>query len=107
MKFEAGKTYWTTSIGDSECIWTITVLRRTAKTLYVTDENGNAKTLRVKVDTYDGGETVAPKGNYSMSPTISASKEGDRWARPGLSMPAPSHEPEDFDDPLRFMHRMG
>ena len=72
-QFEAGKVYWTTSIGDSECIYTIKVIRRTAKTLYVTDEGGKPKTLRVKPD-YHGHESVAPKGSYSMSPTISASK---------------------------------
>jgi len=71
--FEVGKTYWCTSIGDSECVYSIKVIRRTAKTLYVTDEGGKAKTLRIKAD-YDGHESVAPKGSYSMSPTISASK---------------------------------
>jgi hypothetical protein len=71
-KFEAGKTYWCTSICDSDCVYTITVIRRTAKTLYVT-EYGKAKTLRIRIG-YDGHEEVSPHGRYSMSATISASK---------------------------------
>jgi hypothetical protein len=71
-KFEVGKTYWTTSICDSECVYTITVIRRTAKTLYVT-EHGEAKTLRIKIGFRDH-EQVKPHGSYSMAATISADK---------------------------------
>jgi hypothetical protein len=64
--FEIGKTYSTRSIGDHNCIISITVSSRTEKTIKV--ENGT-KTLRVRVNS-SGNEVVKPWGTYSMSPTI-------------------------------------
>lgn len=68
MNFEPGKTYSTRSLCDHDCIFSITVARRTAKT--ITTSAG--KTLRVSQ--YDGDETVMPLGRYSMAPVILASK---------------------------------
>jgi hypothetical protein len=65
-KFQAGKTYQTRSICDSEQIIAVTVAKRTAKTIKTT----GGKTLRV--GQYDGVEFVRPWGNYSMAPIVRA-----------------------------------
>lgn len=64
--FEAGKTYSTRSICDSECVVAITIASRTAK--FVTTTAGK----RLGVSVYDGAEQVKPWGSYSMAPIISA-----------------------------------
>lgn len=66
MKFETGKTYSTRSICDHNCIFSITVISRTAKTI----KTKCSKTLRVKE--YDGNEQVKPFGSYSMCAIIGA-----------------------------------
>ena len=66
MQFEAGKTYSTRSICDHNCIISITVERRTAKTIRTTE----GKTFRIS--TYNGIEQVLPWGRYSMCPVIGA-----------------------------------
>ena len=66
MKFEVGKTYSTRSIGDHNCIITITIAKRTAKTVTTT----NGKTFRPYE--YNGVEQIKPWGNYSMSPIVGA-----------------------------------
>lgn len=68
-RFEVGKTYSTRSICDRNCIFSITVAKRTAKTI-TTDEG---KILRIST-AYNGIEAVAPFGRYSMSPTIFAAR---------------------------------
>lgn len=65
-KFEAGKTYKGRSVCEADCIISITVAKRTAKT--VTTSGG--KTLRISER--QGGEFVMPWGRYSMAPVISA-----------------------------------
>ena len=65
-QFTVGKAYKTRSICDADCIISLTVAKRTAKT--ITTEKG--KTLRVSL--LDGIERVRPWGTYSMAPTISA-----------------------------------
>jgi hypothetical protein len=69
--FQAGKTYTTTSICDHECVFSLTVAKRTAKTITTTE----GKTLRIGA-AYDGVECVEPMGSYSMAPTIRAAS----WA---------------------------
>lgn len=67
--FEVGKTYWTRSVCDSECIITITVAKRTAKFLTTTEGK------RLGISSWeDGVEYVMPWGAYSMAPIISADK---------------------------------
>ena len=68
MKFVPGKTYWTRSIGDQDCIFKITVVSRTAK--FVTTTEGK----RLGVALWEGVERVKPCGTYSMCPVISADK---------------------------------
>ena len=65
-KFEVGKQYSTRSICDYDCIFSITVLKRTAKT--ITTERGRTK---VHVSG-DGSEYVMPWGKYSMCPVFVA-----------------------------------
>lgn len=71
IKFETGETYTTRSIGDHDCIFAITVVSRTAKTIKTVDEHGEARTYRTFV--YDGAERVS-MGSYSMAPGFSARK---------------------------------
>lgn len=65
-QFEIGKSYTTRSICNHDCIYSITIASRTAKTIKTTD----GKTLRV--GEYEGAETVKPFGTYSMCPVIRA-----------------------------------
>ena len=64
--FKVGSTYSARSICDRDCIFSITVTKRTAKTI----STACGKTLRIKER--DGKETVMPMGNYSMAPVIRA-----------------------------------
>lgn len=66
MKFLPGKTYKTCSICDHECIISVTVKSRTAKTIKTTD----GKVSRCGI--HNGIEFVRPWGNYSMAPIIRA-----------------------------------
>lgn len=67
--FEAGKTYATRSACDHNCIFSVTVASRTAKSVKTTD----GKTFRLSTS-YDGHEMFRPQGNYSMAPIITADK---------------------------------
>jgi hypothetical protein len=64
-QFEAGKTYTTRSICDHDCVISVTIEKRTAKTV-----TANGKTFRVAE--YDGAEYIKPWGSYSMAPMIRA-----------------------------------
>jgi hypothetical protein len=66
QSFQIGKTYSTRSACDHNCIISIEVVKRTAKT--VTTKSG--KTLRVSE--YGGVECVKPWGSYSMAPIVRA-----------------------------------
>lgn len=70
-KFEVGKTYWTRSVCDHDCIISVEILSRTDKTIK-TRALGEMKTLRIKE--WSGVEQVKPWGNYSMCPIISADR---------------------------------
>ena len=67
--FRIGATYWTRSIGDSDCKVIITIAKRTAKR--ITTETG--KVLGISV--WNGVEQVKPWGTYSMAPIVSADRE--------------------------------
>ena len=67
--FEVGKTYTTRSIGDHDCIISVTIEKRTAKTVSG-KVHGELKTFRIGL--YEGAEFFRPWGSYSMAPTISA-----------------------------------
>ena len=71
-KFEVGRTYATRSVCNSECIFKITIIKRTEKT--VTIDEGNGKTKRCKIYTdMRNAEAIYPYGIYSMCPIIDAS----------------------------------
>jgi hypothetical protein len=72
MKFEVGKTYATRSICDSECVFSFTILGRTAKTV-TTEVHG--KVVRRGLSLWNGVEMFRPFGNYSMAAIITAEKE--------------------------------
>lgn len=66
VEFKIGQTYTTRSVCDANCVFSVTIKSRTAKTLTTVD----GKTLRVSIR--DGVETIKPLGSYSMAPIIKA-----------------------------------
>ena len=67
--FEVGKTYQTIIICDHNCIFSIEIVKRTAKTVIV---KKNGKEQRNRITVIDGRETIYPWGVYSMCPVIRA-----------------------------------
>lgn len=67
--FETGKTYTTRSACDHNCIFSIKVVSRTAKTIKTVDKFGEPRTYRVSVS---GGVERVSMGSYSMAPGFSA-----------------------------------
>lgn len=76
-KFVIGTTYETRSACNHDCIFSYTVLSRTAQTVRLRDKFGREKTCRINKETsaFYGAEAVYPEGRYSMAPIISADKE--------------------------------
>lgn len=70
-QFETGRTYWTRSICDHDCIFSFAILARTAKQVTI---NVHGKQVRRGIQIWDGVETFAPFGKYSMSATIKADR---------------------------------
>lgn len=73
-KFEIGKTYTMRSICNHKCVWSYTIIDRTAATITAEDDKGNVKKYRIskKFSEYRNAETVLPLGNYSMAPMLTA-----------------------------------
>jgi len=69
--FEIGKEYFARSICDSDCIFTVKIVKRTAKTVTFLR---NGKEQRTKLFTDDHGEYIAPY-HYSMAPIFRAEHE--------------------------------
>jgi hypothetical protein len=69
--FEVGKTYATRSLCDHDCLFSFTILARTAKTVTV---EVHGKTVRRGLSSYAGVEQFKPFGNYSMAAVITADK---------------------------------
>ena len=73
-RFETGKTYSTRSACDYECVFSFTVTKRTAKTVWLRDHSDN-RILRRRVQEWSAdGESAAPYGRYSMAPVINADR---------------------------------
>ena len=72
-KFETNKTYYCSSVCDSECIWKYKIIKRTAKTITI-QEIGKSEISRRKINIWDNQETVMPMGNYSMAPSLKAER---------------------------------
>lgn len=70
-KFIVGSHYATRSICDHDCIFAFEILARTEKTI-TTKVHG--KIVRRGLRVANGVECFAPFGQYSMSPTIDATK---------------------------------
>ena len=71
--FEVGKSYSMRSICNHECVWTYTVTARTAQTVTITDGKEVIRCrISKKASEYRDAETVFPKGQYSMCPSLSA-----------------------------------
>lgn len=71
--FEVGSTYQAVSACDSDCIWTLEVIARTAKFVTLRDVR-SGETNRVGVRNYNGEEWASPFGTYSMAPVIRANR---------------------------------
>ena len=74
-RFEVGKTYYTRSICDNDCIIRGKVLTRTAATVTMETISG-VKTIRIikGLTEIHGAEAVKPWGTYSMAPTLTADR---------------------------------
>lgn len=72
-KFEIGKKYSMRSIGDHNCVWTYTIVKRTNATVTLYD-GASYKVCRIikKLSDYRNAETIRPLGEYSMCPILSA-----------------------------------
>jgi len=68
-KIEVGATYSTSSACDSECIYSVTIVSRTAKTAMV-DLGNMGGVKRCKIHSYNGREYVMAYGKYSMAPSF-------------------------------------
>jgi hypothetical protein len=68
--FEVGKAYTTRSACDHECVFSHTVIKRSAKFITVRDKWG--KETRCGVSEWNGCESAFPEGRYSMAPSIHA-----------------------------------
>lgn len=69
-KFETGRTYYTRSLCDYDCIIAVTVVSRTAKTVTCDCGHRGVKTFRPRVR--EGVEQIQPWGRGSMMPIIDA-----------------------------------
>lgn len=72
-QFKVGQSYSTRSACDYDCIITVTIDRRTAKTVSA-KVRGESKTFRLAE--VDGAESIRPWGSFSMAPMITA-KDAD------------------------------
>ena len=69
IKFQVGQEYSTRSACDYDCIFTIKIIKRTAK-MITFEYLGEVK--RCKVREYRGAETAFALGTYSMCPVFTA-----------------------------------
>jgi hypothetical protein len=70
-QFQVGKTYETTSICDSECVYSFPIISRTNKTVSTLVHGERVKR---GIQIREGIEHFKPFGSYSMAPTIRAAK---------------------------------
>ena len=74
--FKVGETYAARSIGDSDCVYSATVVRRTAKTVTFRERGRGEYTCRISAGLSEccGCEAVYPHGRFSMCPTFTADR---------------------------------
>lgn len=74
-QFEIGKSYSMSSCCDHNCIWTYTVVARTAKTVTLSDGKKEKKCrINKQSSEFFKAEAVYPLGQYSMCPILTAEK---------------------------------
>ena len=71
VKFEVGKTYSCRSTCDWDCIFSYTVVKRTAKRMTI---ESHGRTSVRGISTYNNVEHCKPEGDYSMCPFIYADR---------------------------------
>lgn len=72
-KFEIGKTYSCKSVCGNDCVWSYTVIARTAKMVTLSDGNKIIKRrIIAKLSEYRDAESVYPLGQFAMAPILSA-----------------------------------
>lgn len=92
-KFVIGKEYFTHSICDSQCKFTIKITGRTEKTVsYIYD--GESRRSKIRVD--ESGEYIQPD-NYSMAPVFRASRECTEQASTVQTEPGHAEEQPQSD----------
>jgi hypothetical protein len=69
QKFNTGQTYSTRSVCNHDCVFSFTILRRTAKSIW-TEVDGQV--VRRAIEIWRGEETFYPFGKYSMCAIIGA-----------------------------------
>ena len=75
-KFEVGKTYYTRSACNHDCVYSFKIMKRTEKSVTFTDAIG--KQYRRKVCESHFGEReeiMYPYGHYSMAPCVGATDD--------------------------------
>jgi hypothetical protein len=72
--FTVGRSYSFSSICDSDCVWTIEIVKRTAKTVTFLEYGSKTITRRIKTDE-ERGEWIEPHGRHSMSPICWAGED--------------------------------
>jgi hypothetical protein len=84
-KFAPGDVLTTRSICNHDCIYTATVVSRTAKSVMVDLGSGHGGIVRrgLLIDSYTGDEYFYPYGRYSMAPSFHAKER----AVPAVSEP--------------------
>jgi len=70
-KFEIGKTYFTSSACDHNCIFKYTVIKTTKCFVTLQNERGEEKRVKIHKDR-DDAEYCFPAGHYSMCPVLFA-----------------------------------
>ena len=98
--FKVGETYATRSICDNDCIYSATVVRRTAKTVTFR-EDGREYTRRISkgLSEFCGCEAVHPHGTFSMCPTFTANRTlADVTGEKAAPKPADEREEATADD---------
>ena len=77
-KFEVGRSYYMTSICDSDFVMLYTVTARTAQTVTITDGKKVSKCrIRKNESAWCNAERVMPFGTYSMAPVLTADRVAD------------------------------
>jgi len=71
IQFIVGNTYTTRSMCDDECIFSMTVVKRTASTVTI---NFQGKVMRLKIRCFGDGHEYLRTASYSFAPLFSAER---------------------------------